>query len=608
MNVAHRTMTRLSRLLGGVFLGAALLAAPSARAAALYGDITVEYTSPPQPGGIHGYIEYRFLITNSSTQDAHEVRLTLPQVSYGGGRHRLRSVSRTVQVGPSRRVTVSLFQPDLPLAGDGLAVTVDGRRPPHSPTVNLQREDLRRGGGSPWRPHLLVSQSIANQLPWDFDIARDDRHMWDTTKAGSESWLGYSACDAVVLAAGDLDALPAKVRSALVRYVECGGFLLVVGPWQPPKPWGWTPAPPTGARGNAAVAPLQSYLPGFGQCIVSPAPDLTRLDPAQRQHIAEAWRQTAKPFMRERSVSMAHLDFPVVEDVSTPVRGLFVVMLLFAIAIGPVNVYVLARAKRKIWMLWTVPAIALVTSLGVLGYVFLKEGWTGHVRAEGLTILDEAAGRATTVGWVGFYSPVTPGDGLHFGYETELTPQLVELSVGPGGRDVRYDYRRGGTQPTIDWSNDQHLATGWVTARTPAHFMLRKTEARKEHVVVRRAEDGTFTVENGLGAAIHRFWYADDQGRVHTAADVPAEGRARLTAHGDQVAQGAPHRSLRQAYGMDWLKHYEELTERPGLYLRPGCYIAALKDAPFIEPGLREGQRKGRSIVYGIGKEPADAR
>jgi hypothetical protein len=138
--------------------------------------------------------------------------------------------------------------------------------------------------------------------------------------------------------------------------------------------------------------------------------------------------------------------------------------------------------------------------------------------------------------------------------------------------------------------------------------MLRKTEARQEHVVVRRAEDGTLTLENGLGTAIHRFWYADDKGRIHTAADVPAESRARLKARGDQVARGPQWRSLRQAYGMDWLKHYQEFTDHPEVYLRPGCYIASLEDAPFIEPGLRQGQRKGRSIVYGIRKEPADAR
>ena len=51
----------------------------------------------------------------------------------------------------------------------------------------------------------------------------------------------------------------------------------------------------------------------------------------------------------------------------------------------------------------------------------------------------------------------------------------------------------------------------------------------------------------------------------------------------------------------DWIKNIERLTTNPEQYLRPGCYIASLDAAPFIEEGLRKVREKRySSIVYGI--------
>src|SRR5205085_10307058 len=138
-------------------------------------------------------------------------------------------------------------------------------------------------------------------------------------------------------------------------------------------------------------------------------------------------------------------------------------MLGFAVPIGPVNMIVLARKNRRLWLLWTVPAISLVTCLAVFGYMLAAEGWQGHRRVAALTRPDGPSHRATTLAWAGFYSPLTPGDGLHFSQDTEVAPQSAT--------EFRYG-RRGGNAHTLDWGQDQHLARGWVQPRVPAHFML----------------------------------------------------------------------------------------------------------------------------------------
>jgi hypothetical protein len=324
-----------------------------------------------------------------------------------------------------------------------------------------------------------------------------------------------------------------------------------------------------------------------------------RWRPQHWRHIAASWDRTAAPWRQERWLEQASRDLPVGETVGVPVRGLFLLMLLFAVVIGPVNLYVLARKQCRIWMLWTVPLISVATSAGVVGYMFWTEGWHGHVRAEGLTVLDETSGRAATVGCIGFYTPLTPADGLHFAADTELTPI------------PRQDAQFGDRRPsrTLDWSTEQHLASGWLTARVPAYLRLRKSEARPERLTVRRGKDGALSAVNGLGAGIRQLWLADGRGRIHTArAPIPAGQEAALSPSGGAVARPLNLEGLRQAYRSDWFKHYQELTATPQNYLLPGCYIAVLDAAPFIEEGLRNAQtRAGRSVVYGIMKEPPDA-
>ena len=51
----------------------------------------------------------------------------------------------------------------------------------------------------------------------------------------------------------------------------------------------------------------------------------------------------------------------------------------------------------------------------------------------------------------------------------------------------------------------------------------------------------------------------------------------------------------------DWLKAIEHLKTEPEEYLRPGCYIATLETAPFIEKGLQKvSEERYSSTIYGI--------
>jgi hypothetical protein len=637
----------------------AALAAP-ADAQVPFGEVVVS-AEPPQGNATHGYSEYRFQLVNRSNDRAYRVTLSLPHDSYASGRYGtyLRSARQTAEVGPAQTVTLALLAPARPgITGSGVTVFIDGEqqedrlrldfvnyhsRGMYGPgggggdaLVLASRRALPVGGTPDKRALLAGSATIGLMQPgrqvWNGLVAvavaeavpkPDERFLSvlsgrsnvysfpgrgfpifraDAPPATwSTNWLSYSRYDGIVLTAEDLDDLVRAgaaghaVRSALWQYVETGGSLTVFGPGPVSLPTGWKRFPER--SGDWAI-----YRGGFGECVVTSDRNFAdwhddhwervgeERAAARWTKLEESWRQTGSVWSGSHGLSELNRDFPVVDDLGVPVRSLFVLMILFSLGIGPVNLWLLSRARRKLWLLWTVPLISLCTCVAVFGYMVLAEGWQGHARVESVTLLDQsdAEPRASTLGRCALYSPITPGDGLRFSLATEITPLALD----------RHD---GGSGPrTLEWAGDQHLARGWLTARVPAYFLLRKSEVRRERVTISKGPGGALTLLNALGADIRALWYADEKGRIYKSGPVSAGAQASLSATGSAVLPQPPnyrekfYRAVSTGLGLGKKLPPEEVLTRR-------TYLAELDSTPFLETGLRGARvRPSRSLVLGV--------
>ncbi|HET6441704.1 MAG TPA: hypothetical protein VFH53_04940 [Phycisphaerae bacterium] len=565
-------------------IGALFLVSAAAGATQRSGDIGVTATPMVSCETKHGYREYRFTVRNYSPTQTHVVTVFLPHdVNYG--RSPLSRISRSVAVGPDAAANVSLLQCSLGIGGDGAGFRVREERRADRTYMDVSID--QHGWGNPGNagPVILVSRGVvpAPNLgsPDDVTVGRAEHPV----SQWSSDWLAYTVFDGVIVAGGEMGTMPPHVRLALVRYVECGGTLMAIGDWEPPAGWRRVESLPTEPAVYDAV---------FGLCIVSASGSTGDIS----AFMASA-RKTLEPWRSVEDVLDAHRKFPVVENLSVPVRGMMGLMLAFVILIGPVNLLILRRTRRRVWLFWTAPAVSLLTCGLVFGYSMLSEGLQGRYRTLSLTVLDENTGRATSIGWTAFYAPLTPGEGLHFSCQTELTPQVAR----PYGR-----YYGARNEPasarTVDWTQDQHLASGWVSARVPAHFVLRKSENRRERLTVRAGSDGRLSVVNGLGASIAKLFLVDREGRWYSAEGIPA-GAATEVKAGSQILGGAPTRagrpSLRDLYSANWVAGIPALHQRPADYLRPGTYLAVLEGNPFVESAL-PGARpvKCETVVFGI--------
>ena len=400
----------------------------------------------------------------------------------------------------------------------------------------------------------------------------------------SPNWLGYSRYDGIVITGEDLRAMPAEVRSAIGQYVECGGILLLLGgdasflgPWKP-EPVG--------------DLPLKACAAGFGHCFIATEKDYANMNRNALAVVAVSWSRTGDPWQRTKSTLDANRVYPVIDDLGVPVWTLLFLMFVFAIGIGPLNLYLLHRWKKKLWLFWTVPVISFITCIAVLGSMVVLEGWSSRTRVTAFTVLDENSRRATTLGGLGVYTPLLPGGGMHVSTQTEVDYQ---------NKDEEYSYRRRrGTPLALDWTRDQHLSSGWVTPRVPSHFLLRKGETRRERVTITTGGDGRPEAVNGLGADITEFWYANDKGQLFSTSRIPAGGKATLE---PSTRKPSTTNTLRSIYSGEWFDLAERMKKNGPDYLTPRTYLAFLDAAPFLDDAVpKSGSTKAKSVVFGVPK------
>ena len=223
-----------------------------------FDDIVITPELTPSGNSFHGYAEYRIAIANRSPDKTHNVKLIFPKDSFRDSRNRIREMTRLVVVGPAATVHVSLFQPPIGMYGHSLGVVIDGRVQDDKVPLsigyhgahNLGRASYYWSVPSGGRIRTTVfSSSFRILMSRKVDTknlhAHADKLLGPSTStsgrpyetidlglpvsAWSTNWLGFSRYDGVVVTGDDIRQMPPGVQSALRRYVECGGALLVLG-------------------------------------------------------------------------------------------------------------------------------------------------------------------------------------------------------------------------------------------------------------------------------------------------------------------------------------------------------------------------------------------
>lgn len=375
--------------------------------------------------------------------------------------------------------------------------------------------------------------------------------------------IGFSA---VVLLDRAMETLNDGERRMLEQYAATGGLLVIAKP----------------SRNMQAYLPLwdghdaslgEDY--GFGRLVLcddeQSACGSQTLELAYTQGFAVNPVAPTPAYMRPfggRYYSAESAD-ALLKQAAPPVGRFLVIMLLFAALIGPGSLFV-ARRKGPLFVLITIPGVALITCLGIAGYSAVVDGFAVHTTTRGYTLLDRKSARGVTVGVEAFYANLTP-DGPQYSSSTALI----------------FPTERYNTQAaSITWNGGAKFGGDFIPSRTYREWGVMAVEPTRARLVVKAGEAPR--VLNALGGTV-RVGFVRWNDALWRFEDVAEGAEGALTKHsakGNPVADalGEPGEKSRFTANVD------AAMRAP---LAEGWFVAELSGSGMMPLGGLRTQHEG---------------
>jgi hypothetical protein len=352
-----------------------------------------------------------------------------------------------------------------------------------------------------------------------------------------DSWIDYSGLDFVTISRDDLAALAASSRSAVLKWVACGGNLIVYQAGETSKDvktlerllnmpehaavgarWtDWRDAPSLFAKRELMLGLVCAFPDQLPDSPTAWSAFLSRVGAPRF-----SWSQRHGVVPDIGTAEFFNFMNPGIRGV--PVYGFMVLITAFAVLIGPVNYFYLKR-KRLLWLLLvTVPATALVTSVLLVGYSVAAHGFGIRSRIRSLTVLDQKSQQAVTVARLALFAGVAPSRGMQFSPETAVYPVFPPM-VEPGAF-------------TVDWTETQALTSGWLLSRTRTQFLTIRHADESKRVEIKPGQAGGLAIVNGLPWELEAVVVADESGRLSSARNVLPNASEPLVAASEKNLLG----------------------------------------------------------------------
>lgn len=392
----------------------------------------------------------------------------------------------------------------------------------------------------------------------------------------SELLEAYSSLHALVLDVGE-GGLPSRgALDAIEGWVRTGGVLAI------------------GGRGAAAVIAKEPALeawiePRFrvreSADVVTYACGLGALIVLKSDAVLNSPDQVIA--LNKSIEALAPLDgtpprgtFLEIPGVEVPFRSLTLILVLFAILVGPVNLIFVRRTKRPALLLLTIPAISIVFSVGLVVYGAAAQGLDVRTTSASVGVLDQRSHHGSAHDRRQLFAGLAVGEGVRPGPGT-VVRRVYEDS---------FDWRQR-NEYTTTYASGTTLSGAWLPVRTPTKLVFTVDRAARGRIDVERTAD-VWKATNGLDAAVTWLVFRDADGDMHLFDSTIAPGRSGVAS-----AVGPDSNSTR---GLESARVLAENLE-DGAFLPRGAWIARVASSPLLDAcGIEYEERASDHVVMGV--------
>ncbi|MBR0237067.1 MAG: hypothetical protein IJQ39_03145 [Thermoguttaceae bacterium] len=549
----------------------------------------------------HGYYVFRCKIQNFDSK-SHKVTLSCDKVA-----------SKSFDLPASETINASLPLPVTnPYFGNAVNILVDNREVEHLYCP-------MRYNGAPFEHYYYTSYSHNDTTTLDnnaFMACRSLRRGLAEAdcifaECDCKNWpqdrLDYSCLDFILLTPLELSAAPAGVQTALRQFVSGGGILWLFDCEKQKEALDkieWITQLKNDTNMNRKTADtdkshFSEYSLAFGRVFLfdfTPEEflkqDGTENSNSDKNILLDIYEYSGYRSFSDVSwfnrgiLSEWQKKFPVVDDIGIPRAGILFVIFLFVLLAGPVNLFLLTKHNKRIWLLVTVPVLSFLFAGAILLYVTLSEGFKTETRLCVIDYLDQRDGTYASMTQMGVYARTSPSN-VTFDAEDELN--IIER--------IKSD------RLNIDWtSGKQVIHSTFAPVRNPAYYKIRKTGTSRLNLDFDFKAAYPYVV-NGLGKDIELLYVRDADGTLWKAENIGAGEKATLTF--SNSLEETNYKTVSEFQSLisepNWNVTASSLNKNPG-NIPPNCYVAKFRSpGPFSNKGISYAIEK-RTTAFLLGR------
>ncbi len=226
-------------------------------------------------------------------------------------------------------------------------------------------------------PDVLMSEALdtVNSGTLDTTNSSSRRHGGFVDFAGnfsptalSPDWRAYSGFDLMMLTSADWKQIAPGAKTAILKWNRLGGRILI---------YGTDPSVTLHSLGFQDANNKTTLIRSSGQIELHELPPRSILDPKETIRLAAAGE--FKPQAELYAKELAH-DWPLQnlfgERSFNPIF-LILILIAFGIIVGPINLFVFAKANQRHRLFITTPIISLTASAILIAIIILQDGFGG---------------------------------------------------------------------------------------------------------------------------------------------------------------------------------------------------------------------------------------
>ncbi len=524
--------------------------------------------SAPSPGG---FLPVRVTLVNN-LKGTRQARVDFESRAGGWGQGANARSTFRFAVAEGKTVTSDILVPLAPPANASyqvpdLRLTVtgsfgDGQGQLEGTTGNDQPAVLLSRG-----LHTPNGSALDSAASTTWSGARGFAAIFDPNQL-PDQWLAFSGYDSMLLLDSEWTAIPAGGRHAILEWVRMGGRLSVYS--------------------ETHASPASLGLPeetSSGHIEVLPIPDTRLLDSTQTVNRMDAAFTPLQVSLTSDSTGAWPLQAAFGSREFA--YGIFmVVLVIFGIVVGPVNLFVFAKSGQRHRLFITTPLISLGTSILLVALILFQDGFGGSgIRLVHMEVRPDGGLNAAHVHQEQF---CRTGVLLSKGFDIETPSRFVPLPL-PEGRWTRYTNGSGGNY-SLQPADGGLVATGdWFQSRSEhGHELAAVIPTRGR--IERTDEPGVLL--STFDFPIETLLYVDERDGWHRAEGIKTGEKFRLEPMATLDASSAANKEI-QGFAT---RHRAVLDE---LHQRRGHFFAVTTAAPGIDthPDIR--WERTRTILTG---------